>query len=315
MLFNKKIDINSVSNFDQDKLYYLITRRHKLINHFLVASQELELPSELIERLKKYQIEQKKRALLQFGELINLKKLFPNINFLVLKGVPLSEELYQDMSFRDSIDIDILVKNIHEVHEISNALINFGFERKYPVKIKNYNYHVKLKSKKIGIEVHWKPSIISRAYIQEICSSHKEIFIQGHVFKTPGDIENFIYLLIHNGKHKWHRISWLIDSISLYDKFTSEQLETMEIIIKERKLDKYYKLFLNLKSSFIEDSNHSSNYFCRKSIKAINSNNIENLTLRSKISFNLFWFKLNKGFRDKSYFIKLSILRIFNNRN
>jgi hypothetical protein len=89
------------------------------------------VPSYIMNHLKQEYEKNAFKSLVQTGEMIRLIRLFQEqgISSLVLKGVPLAEKLYQDITLRMSKDIDILVplENLARAEKILQAA---GYEKK-----------------------------------------------------------------------------------------------------------------------------------------------------------------------------------------
>ena len=207
---------------DYNKLFFLIVRKHRIVNHFFDKADLQLFPEEFIERLKIARIKQKQRALKQLSILVEIKNILKDYDFIVLKGLPLSQKLYNDFSYRDSSDIDILIKPKNET-QILELLVNNGFHRSH-----NYEHHYVLKRHGISVEVHRKLSAIfkTKGIEKHIWTSEKSIYLGDFNFRIAEDNEIFNYYLINASTHYFRRLSYFIE-IEYMRKSMNYELENM----------------------------------------------------------------------------------------
>lgn len=218
------------------------------------------------------------------GELIRLTELLKenNIHIFSLKGPPLAEMLYHDISLRSSLDLDILI-NSNDTNSVEQILFREGYKgirnakisylkdrRRY---VRQYHHSGYYNSNKgIYIEVHWRFLEIKGRFdnipFEEIWERKEYITLDKTAIPIlPKDIL-FFFLTVHGAKHSWSRLSWLYDCnkfinsnlISNWDlmaeKAKKYKLESIvgqvlllcTILFDNSKAEKLMKLFENKKS-------------------------------------------------------------------
>lgn len=270
---------------------------------------------------KKYNIK-KYRNLILAKEWQQIKeKLNSNsIKCWLIKGISISNQLFNDVCFRITRDIDIFV-NFDSIEKVDSILNQCGYILIFPKKInfintkteKYFNELVYLNpSKKISIEVHL------RFTVPEL------LFYKGEeIFKIIHDKELFIfyplewtlhYLIVHNAIHNWALLGNLSDiSIVLKNNIDWQKFKLYPCYLKNLRMIKitFYlcRFFFNseipeeyLKLSFIEKTYvnillnyHSKVKKSRSGIKGL-----------KKIFTKLF---LQKSLKYKFYFILTRLYR------
>ena len=144
-----------------------------------------------------------------------------DIDALAFKGPVLSQQLYGDLSLREFIDLDILVVASHASAVIA-LLSTQGFEPQFilaPEQFARFQrsssqmglYHV---AKGVLVEVHW--GLLSSGYsfcpaVQMAWESVQSVSIAGRSIKTFSAETQLLYSCVHQAKHNWSRLGWLMD--------------------------------------------------------------------------------------------------------
>ncbi|MGI6686524.1 MAG: nucleotidyltransferase family protein [Bacillota bacterium] len=158
------------------------------------------------------------------GEMIRILRIFQEkgISTLVLKGAPLAQKIYGDVSLRMSKDIDLLVP-LKDLEKAENILREEGYEqrtrgisftpRQTKVYLNKYHHNLYLHQERgTCLELHWKMHQIDLRF--STFSRDKDlgtVEISGFSVPVLPDEEWFLYLVVHGGSHKWERLRWLID--------------------------------------------------------------------------------------------------------
>ena len=213
---NFRFDVD-YSTINYNRLLQLITKKHRIINHFYDKADLSCFPEEFISRLKIERIKQKQNALKQLSILIEIKNVLPENSFIVLKGLPLSQQLYNDFAYRDSSDVDILIEPKNE-KQIIELLVNKGFSRSH-----NYEHHYVLKRYGISVEVHRKLSQIfkTKEIEKNAWSNSLHVVVENNKFRVMDNNSQYNYLLINASTHYWRRLSYMLD-IYNYNKYMGE---------------------------------------------------------------------------------------------
>ncbi|KEZ50317.1 nucleotidyltransferase family protein [Metabacillus indicus] len=155
------------------------------------------------------------------AEMRDISKLFisNNLKVLFLKGPFLAKDLYGDISYRTSSDIDILVdiKNLQEAKEL---LISNGYlqTENFPTILNDWkwrHHHINFQheEKKIKIEVHWRlnPGPAKEPDFLHLWSSKRKSEVLDYPIYCLGREHLFMFLLSHGARHGWSRLRWLLD--------------------------------------------------------------------------------------------------------
>ncbi|MCS5489161.1 nucleotidyltransferase domain-containing protein [Algoriphagus limi] len=151
------------------------------------------------------------------------------ISFVLLKGIGLSQRIYQDPTFRFSKDLDILVPNREEVIQLRTFLLENGWEPVYPYWVEDLpqrDWYLDLANDEplvnpetgINIEIHWDldrlifdlPSTEFQELIQQ---NTTRIQVLNRSIRVLSPELELVYLFAHGARHAWFRLKWLVDII------------------------------------------------------------------------------------------------------
>lgn len=301
------------SELNLDRLFEIIARKHRIINHFWPQLDQEKFPEKFKLKLKEYRFKQKQRSLKQLSVLIKISELLTKHNYIVLKGLPLSEYLYNDYSFRDVVDIDILVQKKDTI-EIIEILKQNSFLISDERLNSRYRHHVHTSYNNVSVEIHWQISPtneFSKEFYSGLWNSKSKINIENHWFNLPDPEYQFLIVLIHNAKHKWGQLSWIFD----YKKMI-EILNNNPSIDINRSITRYNLTEYKKTADFVSHNLFNSNYQKPLSIKEkmiikdilIKNNNIK---IKNKLRNNLYFFLLNDSISTYLKSLSFSFLRVF----
>lgn len=141
------------------------------------------------------------------------------ITFVVLKGQPLNQLLYENRCMRHSGDIDLLVDPDHVIRA-HRCLISEEFlllpghdpEENYsnPSFLSHYLYRDN--KYQIRLELHRQITEVSTMSLYpDPTRNIQSVFISGVLLPIFDHETNFVYLCLHAAKHNWNRLQWLLD--------------------------------------------------------------------------------------------------------
>ncbi len=171
----------------------------------------------------------KQKTMKRVMELCSLAKLFNEnkIEFLVLKGIPLSMELYGDIGIRPSKDIDILIRKEDAQKVIHLLKTTHDIECEYYLKYAHH-FHIKNKKNNVQTEVH------TRLFDNKYLAPEINPFENKRAVKVLGidmpvlSYENtLLFLMIHGSVHRYFRLMWLTD---IYTIASKEQFDFQKAI-------------------------------------------------------------------------------------
>lgn len=250
---------------------------HRVTGLIQVALKDYkDTPPQLHDMLKKAQQKNSQYALNQLQSMILVKNAFEqeNIPYLVLKGLPLSQELYGNMARRQSTDIDFLIAPVH-LQAADSVLRRLGFVPRPDVLLTEGTIKKLLLShhdityfhprSMFRFELHFQ---IDNSYglimnFDTLWQNRRSIDIMQHSFNVLSKLHQWIYLCSHGSKHAWVRLQWVCD-IAQYQRFHlpepgDEFWAKAEAIAKACHIEKQYQLALNI----------SEHYFPQKQTSAV----------------------------------------------
>lgn len=229
--FERFIDKKDLSSPDLNWDHLVQTaEEHKVVPHIyraILESDQSHIPQESIDRLRANFDSNAFRNLAMTGELLRLLQLFDTMGIpaIPFKGPVLSSYLYEDVSRREFLDLDILIP-VERVAEVEGKLISRGYFQKRelrPAEEKafiRYQHHYEFQNPDLGVnlEIHWRLS--PRIYSLDLGST--ELFERAERFNFFGrevfsfSPEDLILILCEHGtRHYWGRLAWICDVASL----------------------------------------------------------------------------------------------------
>jgi len=120
--------------------------------------KQIIIPELVAEKMVNYQIQNAGRGIIIHNQLITLltelkEKCIPVI---ILKGAHLAEIIYKDLSLRQMMDIDILVKE-KDLEQVNNSLMRIGYEHVFIDRTnpkRNYQFPYSPPKSGVRLEVH-----------------------------------------------------------------------------------------------------------------------------------------------------------------
>lgn len=212
-----------ISNVEWDHFIQLVLhhRVFPIIYKRVSKATNCLVPPHVMEKLKKYYQNNILKMLMLSGESESISEKLgkKNIRSLFLKGPTLAEDLYGDISFRTSSDIDILIP-IEDLELTEMTLLNLGYSKDdYILSILNdwkwRHHHITFfhPDKKIKVEIHWRlnPGPSRNPSFEELWKRKKTSSISNNPVNVLGYEDLFIFLTSHGARHGWSRLRWLLD--------------------------------------------------------------------------------------------------------
>jgi hypothetical protein len=148
-----------------------------------------------------------------------------DVDALAFKGPVLSQQLYGDLSFREFIDLDILVPP-SDAWTVIASLSAKGFEPQFILTRQQFArfqaircqmglYHP---AKNVLVEVHWAlltPGYTFSPAVQLAWENIESVSIAGRSIETFSRETQLLYSCLHQAKHNWSRLGWLMDLAAL----------------------------------------------------------------------------------------------------
>jgi hypothetical protein len=162
------------------------------------------------------------------------------ITGLVLKGILLSENYYDDRVSRHARDLDLLV-DLRHVEIVRYWLLGKGFfsdtnftkyNKKQQEQFFRLNHHlVFYGSDPVHprvVELHWKLRSDDDAFGMDPFNNKSELLSTRYkCLFALNHLDQFIYLCVHGSEHAWYRLKWLMDlpMILMHKQFGWKKME------------------------------------------------------------------------------------------
>lgn len=253
------------SRFDET-LFIRLVKNHRVSSFVLEQLDRLPLSNEAKSDVKKINKESRQRALAQCKGLIDihdrLKQL--EVPFIVIKGALLSKKLYDDVAYRSSRDIDILIQPRALLKTYEYLLAN-GFRQLEPqlqLTKKNFKAYLRLTNQisfgtEAGqmVEVHWAlfKGKSTFPYSQEdVWNLTQKVSLLGREFLTLQDFICFQFLYVHGARHQYTNLFWLIDVATLGKKMSGESRQLQVEFARKKDLDRQLALSMALSEHLLK---------------------------------------------------------------
>ncbi len=242
---------------------------HRILTHIQNDLQNLACHSAQKQELKNELHAHQQISLKQLALLFRILERFraERVDFVILKGQPLSQLLYGDASRRMVSDIDLLVApsqfetairallaiNLQPLDSNSDLPKDLRCSKLY----RNDRYFFDAAAR-TRVELHYR--LMHQTYLKlpqtiELILGQKEIIqIQQKAIPILPMELNFIYLSAHGRKHAWERLDWLYDFTRFHLKFLNGQLDSVIEIAKKFDQVKEVEFALKLAKHFFKPS-------------------------------------------------------------
>lgn len=195
-----------------------LVRYHRVamaVNRNLSSSWRQLFSAVFLIQLEKIALQQKQQVMQQYLQQSQLQKIFneAGISHRVFKGLALSQQLYGDLGWRFSRDIDLLI-HAHDRERAVNISRQLGYVSEFdtlPIGALGTRMRMALKKdtclKNVG-------GTIIELHVRLDCSDSQFSRFMTDFFlaKQSGfSVAEFVYLCVHAAKSQCHRVKWLID--------------------------------------------------------------------------------------------------------
>jgi len=246
-------DLKNIFSYDPEKIEYLKNIRKQLLNKLLKNLSTLVDIIRILEKL--------------------------DINFLVLKGIVLSEILYKDLYVRGSIDIDILILNESKIFQLIKKFENYNYkivDKKYLdnkflrclyLKVKN-SIQLINRNYNIPLDLHYRLAgnrIFTAKRFQEFVNNRISKDFYGHDINIFSVEHYFLFLCIHSSIHCFKRLLWIYDVYKFIVEYKIDLLKVYKISCKY-KVEKHYLNSLYVCNKLFDITDYGFNEIKKRSI-------------------------------------------------
>lgn len=182
------------------------------------------IPDAVLNYLRKQKCNIAMANLQMTGELVRILRAMDaqDVKTVVLKGLPLANQLYGDITMRPLRDLDILVFP-RDVEKAKEIVQEFHYRLYYPSfeptprRMKNWvktNHHFSYQHEEKGVclELHWRLGVVGNEIPLSLLphGMHK-VTLAGQPITVLANETLLIYLILHGALHAWFRLRWLCD--------------------------------------------------------------------------------------------------------
>jgi len=220
-----------------------------------------------------------------------------NIKAIPIKGPLIAEQIYENLTVREFIDIDILVHK-EDVEKAKDILIQRGYSlefylseeediayRKSSFYLKDQKIHYTFfnKDKGISIELHWLFVPIEYSFspnIDNIWQWASYFELEGKKILSLSIEDLLLYLCIHGTKHHWMQLKWICDINELINKNKDLDWEKLSANAIKYKCERMVLLGLKLTNELYHTempSEFVKNIDSRKDIRRLADEVINNI--------------------------------------
>ncbi len=178
------------------------------------------------------------------------------IPFVVLKGIPLSIQLYQHFSVKQSSDIDILI-DIADYKKVHTLMGDAGFTSKYrfnALNVLNYNDFV---YKKNGLYVELHSRFFNNRWLfpfkKEYITDTSLVSLGTEAVPVLRNSVYYLYLIVHSKKHNYQRIAWTYDALKFKGIMSEQDMDEARCLAESVGLKRIFEEYERLK---IQDLQH-----------------------------------------------------------
>ncbi|NIP37872.1 MAG: hypothetical protein GWM89_02195 [Candidatus Dadabacteria bacterium] len=187
----------------------------------------------VINSLKAASLENSKKNLFLTSVLLEIIK---ELNELGIEAVPykgpvLSKLLYDDITVREFLDLDIIVHKKH-IKRVKEYLISKNYKSQFDLTDREQNYYLNSKyyyinftrnDSRAAIDLHWALSAPNYSFSKPLdyfCANLDKIEIDNTSIAVLKTEDLFLQLCIHGAKHNFSRFNWITDLVNLSEANT-----------------------------------------------------------------------------------------------
>jgi hypothetical protein len=233
--------------------FLLLVRHHRLgplVTHTLCASLTETTSPEcqaVLTELRQDSVVSAHRALRNLAEMRRLVQELQSIDIAVrvLKGLPLAQSVFGDLSLRSPGDIDLLIDE-SSILEADRVLRGFGYvglfqiDRFSPKRLAFYRSHWKdlayeNTAKGIEVDLHWRCFRNSAMPGAGLCAARgtEGVSFGGFRVDTLPRMEGLLYLCVHGTLDGWLYLKSLVDIGAQVRSMTEPELDSLAALASD----------------------------------------------------------------------------------
>lgn len=246
-------------NIDWQGLIQLGNRHQltPLVYHNLAAICKDYIPTEYLTKMRQVYVYNAQKNIFITGELIKICRLFKEHHIFAIpfKGMTLAMTAYQNLSFRDSCDIDILISK-QDFSAATKLLSDLGYRNTgYIAQVEDNpalrygsflqsesnqkGYDLINKSNGIAIDLQWSLTEKAKSYyfaldFEQLKKNAGEVSLADNLIPQFNSETMVLYLCFHGSKHCWQSLKWVCDLAEFISNHP--ELDWQKIVQQAKKL-------------------------------------------------------------------------------
>jgi hypothetical protein len=236
---------------------------------FSIQHSALRIPSKVVNKFRGIFLANAARNEFLAQELIKINRLLNanGIEMLNWKGPTLAIQAYGDLSLRQFMDLDTLVKH-EDLEKAKAVLLENGFAHKIVLDEPKYEF-INIE-KKYELEIQSKiftPNTIIEYDYDGMFERKKTQLLDNNEVYIQSLLDKLFFISFHGTKHLWFRLRWLADVLGIYSSNREQILEGLKDF-KQKDMC-YFTIYLAHKAFDIEPDKEICNSLNRKLYKNI----------------------------------------------
>ena len=252
--------------------------RHQLIPllyHNLSRICKDIVPAQPLSLMQNIFAHKAQKNLFTTSELIRICRLFAQNNIFAIpfKGMTLAMTAYQNLTFRDSCDIDILIskedfalatklledsgyETIGYIAQVKdNPALRYGSFLQSEANQKGYDFYHP--TKEIAIDLQWSVTVKTQSHyfdvdFEQFKQNATEVELAGDKLPQFAPEIMVIYLCFHGSKHCWQSLKWVCDLAEFIGSHQNLDWQQIEQRAKQLKAETMLHLGLLLAHNFYQ---------------------------------------------------------------
>ena len=213
-----------------------LSYRHGVLPLVYKGLKNESIPQVIKEHFQSQNLSIAKNNLLLSAELCMISRELQknNIQYKAFKGPLLSLQTLEDVTQRQYLDLDILVRK-EQVYQTAKLLLQYGYQPMNTIEFlkneaklcKEKNYEFFHSKKLIKIELHWKllnNHLLGKLDNYNIWVENDTVSLYNHQITSLNFNIQLLYLCSHGTAHLWERIEWIVD----IDRLIRNNLSTIQ---------------------------------------------------------------------------------------
>lgn len=253
-------------------------RRHQLIPllyHNLSRICQDAIPAQPLSIMQGIFAYKAQRNLFITSELIRVCRLFAQNDIFAIpfKGMTLAMTAYQNLTFRDSCDIDILIskedfalatklleesgyETIGYIAKVKdNPALRYGSFLQSEANQKGYDFYNS--TKEIAIDLQWSVTVKTQSHyfdvdFEQFKQNATEVELAGNKLPQFAPEMMVLYLCFHGSKHCWQSLKWVCDLAEFIASHPNLDWQEIEQQAKQLKSETMLHLGLLLTHNFYQ---------------------------------------------------------------